>query len=79
MIKISDVWPEEEIQSLKAAGAREVICPICKNETLNNWTICPHCDWEYDDTLKGYSDANRAYIGWYRLRYQFKKRFKAGR
>lgn len=74
MIKLSEVWTQERIQSYKANGAREVICPICRNETLNLWTICPHCQWEYDDILKGYSPANRARPWWYRLKYRFKKR-----
>ena len=69
VIPIREVWPEEEIQSLKAVGAKEVICPICKNETLDNWTICPHCMWEYDGS-RGYSPANGCRKWWYRLRYR---------
>ena len=73
MIKITDVWPQEEIDARKAAGAIEIICPICKNETLDSWTICPHCGWEYDHT-KGYSPANRSYKWQYRLKYQLCKK-----
>ena len=77
MIRLKEVWSQEEIDQLKSYGATEVICPICGNETLSNWTICPHCFWEYDEFLyKGYSCANRSYIWWYRIKYKIKKLFK---
>ena len=74
MIKLTEVWPQEDIDALKAIGAQEIICPICGNETMDTWTICPHCNWEYDHSI-GYSDANRSYKWWYRLKYRLKKVF----
>ena len=73
MIKLSDVWSQDRIEAYRADGAKEVICPICKNETMDNWTVCPHCGWEYDHTQRGYSAANRSYKWQYRLQYRIKK------
>ena len=66
-------YKQTYICAVSGSGAKEVICPICRNETLDTWTICPHCDWEYDGTLKGYSPANGARPWWYRLKYRIRK------
>lgn len=48
-----------------------VICPVCNNETLNNYYICPHCKWEYDGTVNDddYSSANGSTVGKYREKF----------
>lgn len=52
-------------------GFKIVICPICKNETLDDFFICQHCGWEYDGTTKDedYSAANKATVAEYRVEY----------
>lgn len=44
-------------------GFNVVICPNCREETLDNYFICPHCGWEYDGIKEGYSSCNKAKCG----------------
>lgn len=46
----------------------KVICPICKHETTDNYTICSVCGWEYDDNVndEAYSYANKNTVAGYR-------------
>ena len=74
MIPIEEVWPEEIIASYEEYAQR-VTCPICGNETFNNWVICPHCQWEYDYS-EGYSDVNHSRKWVYRLKYKLKRLLK---
>ena len=75
MIKINEIWPEERIQEHLDSGYRFIECPVCGNETFDNWAICPHCDWEYDELMhKGYSAANKSYLWWYKFKYKIRKR-----
>ena len=75
MIKLTEVWSQEVIQEHLDSGYYQiVICPVCGNETLDNWAICPHCQWEHDELMyKGYSCANRSYLWWYKLKYKIKQ------
>lgn len=75
MIRLEQVWTQERIQTYEETGFQRVTCPICGNETFDNWAICPHCFWEYDDSV-GYSAANRSYPWWYRLKYKAKRIFR---
>lgn len=52
-------------------GFKIVTCPICQNETLDDFFICPHCGWEYDGCIKedDYSSANKATVAEYRVEY----------
>lgn len=48
-----------------------VICPVCGNKTPDNYYICSHCGWEYDETEEGmYSSTNHATLGEYRKIYK---------
>ena len=49
-------------------GFQIVTCPICQNETLDDFFMCQHCGWEYDGTTEDsdYSSANKATVGEYR-------------
>lgn len=48
-----------------------VLCPVCGHKTLDNYDICTHCGWEYDDLPEDhYSACNRAKLRDYRAQYQ---------
>ena len=53
-------------------GFKVVTCPICKNETLDDFFICQHCGWEYDGTTKDedYSPVNKLTIVEYRAEHE---------
>ena len=36
-----------ETIEFKEFGYKVVTCPVCGNETLDNYYICPHCGNEY--------------------------------
>lgn len=77
MIKLSQIWNADKIQSHIDSGYHLVKCPVCGNETFDNWAICPHCNWEHDEFLhRGYSCANATFIWWYKIKYKVKKLFK---
>lgn len=59
----------------KEFGCKIVICPICGNETLDNFCICEHCYWEYDGTTENneYSSANGMTVEEYKIKYKAKK------
>lgn len=78
MIKLTDVWSDEQIKEYLDSGYYQIVtCPVCGNETFDNWAICPHCWWEYDELIyKGYSCANRSYLWWYKFKYKIKKVLK---
>lgn len=52
-------------------GRRIISCPICGNETFNDWFICPHCNWEAEilHSEDEYSPANKSTIAKYRREY----------
>ena len=53
-------------------GFKIVTCPICKNETLDDFFICQHCGWEYDGCIKedDYSSANKSTVSEYRAEHK---------
>ena len=53
-------------------GFKIVYCPICKNETLDDFFICQNCGWEYDGTTEDhdYSSANKSMVSEYRAQYK---------
>ena len=57
----------------KEFGFKVVVCPICGHETLNQYYICPHCNWEYDGTLlnEEYSVANSSTIEDYKKEFGY--------
>ena len=52
-------------------GRQIISCPICGNETFNDWFICPHCNWEAEilHSEDEYSPANKSTIAKYRREY----------
>lgn len=67
--RIKDYYAKKLIKEHIKAGYRIVICPVCGNETFDNFFICPHCDWEYDDMMVDeYSSANNSTINEYKKR-----------
>ena len=66
--KLIDIIGEDEYQMCLDLGRRIINCPICGNETFNDWFICPHCNWQaeilhFEDE---YSPANKSTIEEYR-------------
>lgn len=55
----------------KEYGYNIVTCPICGHETLDNYWICEHCGWEYDNTCckDDYSIVNQCTIEEYQNRH----------
>lgn len=61
----------EETVEFKKYNYNIVTCPICGHETLDNYWICEHCDWEYDGTTSDeqYSAVNNSTVGEYKEQY----------
>ena len=56
-----------ETPEYKEFGFQIVKCPVCGNETLDSYFICPHCKWEYDGSEGAvFSDANGCSANVYR-------------
>lgn len=67
--RLKDYYAKKLIKEHLKAGYRIIICPVCGNETFDNFFICPHCDWEYDDMMvDDYSSANNGTINDYKKR-----------
>ena len=49
--KLKDIIGEDEYQTCLDLGRTIIRCPICGNETFNDWFICPHCNWEAEIEL----------------------------
>lgn len=51
-----------ETEEYKSGLFEIVTCPVCGNETLDMYYICPNCDWEYDGVFDDddYSSANHS-------------------
>lgn len=60
-----------EAEEYKSGFCKIVICPVCKNETLDMHWICENCNWEYDGITdeNAYSAANRSTVKGYKTRY----------
>ena len=48
----------KETIEYKEKGFNLVTCPVCKNETLDNHYVCPHCNWEYDGIEDEYTPSS---------------------
>ncbi|MBQ8742946.1 MAG: hypothetical protein IJZ03_06220 [Clostridia bacterium] len=47
-----------------------ILCPVCGQKTLDNYYICGHCGWEYDNFPEDHhSAANGATLQEYRDEY----------
>lgn len=69
--KLIDIIGNDEYQICLDLGRQIINCPICGNETFDDWFICPHCNWEAEP-LKfedEYSPANQATVKEYREKY----------
>ena len=69
--KLIDIIGEDEYQMCLDLGRRIINCPICGNETFDDWFICPYCNWQaeilhFEDE---YSPANKSTIEEYRKKY----------
>ena len=61
-----------ETIELKSGDFSIVKCPICGEETLDNYFICQNCGWEYDDDAKddkSYSHCNHSTVKDYREKF----------
>ena len=69
--KLKDIIGEDEYQMCLDLGRQIINCPICGNETFNDWFICPHCNWEAEilHSEDEYSPANKSTIAEYRKKY----------
>jgi len=68
MKRINEVLAQDIIDEQIASGYQLTVCPVCGNETFDDYSICPHCGWEQDGTvdLDQYSSANGSSIHEYR-------------
>jgi mRNA interferase MazF len=69
--KLMDIIGMDEHQMCIDLGRQIINCPICGNETFNDWFICPYCNWQaeilhFEDE---YSPANKSTIEEYRKKY----------
>ena len=75
--KLKDIIGEDEYQTCLDLGRTIIRCPICGNETFNDWFICPHCNWEAEPlhSEDEYSPANKSTIAEYRKKYMSENHF----
>jgi len=71
MKRLTDVYSLNDINEQLDNGYRIIKCPVCGNETFNDYSICPHCQWEQDGTINEdlYSSCNKSTIKEYRKIY----------
>lgn len=68
MKPIHEVLPRNVIEEQSKLGSKVVICPICGNETFDDYFICPTCKWEYDESTE-YSSVNKMTLKEYKENY----------
>ena len=75
MKRLTEVYGEDIIKAHEIMGYNKIICPVCGNETFDDYFICPHCNWEADFLMSDteYSPANRSTIKKARRRYNRRK------
>lgn len=57
-----------------------VLCPVCNHKTLDNYSICCNCGWEYDGSSENcFSAANGATLNAYREEYRKVKQELGGK
>ena len=68
MKKLDHVLDRNVIQEHLDSGYRLTVCPVCGNETFDDYFVCPHCGWENDGTkdVDEFSSANNSTIKNYR-------------
>lgn len=61
---LKDVLTKELIKEHVEKGYKQITCPVCSNETFDDYFICPHCGWEYDNItdVNVYSTTNKSTI-----------------
>ena len=66
--KLMDIIGMDEYQMCIDLGRQIINCPICGNETFNDWFICPYCNWQAEilHLEDEYSPANKSTIEEYR-------------
>ena len=69
MKKIRELLTEDVINSQLNIGSKIIVCPVCGNETFDDYFICPTCSWEYDGSLN-YSTTNKCTLKEYKEKYQ---------
>ena len=73
MKKLKEVLDSSVVEEHVKMGYKLISCPVCKNETFDDYFICPHCGWEYDgiEDLNIPSSVNRCEtINQYRIHMQ---------
>jgi len=55
---------------IKGYNYRIVKCPVCGHLTINDYSICPTCGWEYDGIVNENEESyvNGSTIAEYRMR-----------
>lgn len=68
MKRLNEVLSDDIIQEQLDSGYHITICPVCGNETFDDYFICPHCGWEHDGTIDSgqFSSANKSSINDYK-------------
>lgn len=64
MKKIEEVLDKFIVSEHLEKGYKKITCPVCLNETFDDYFICPHCGWEYDNIIDEnmYSTTNKSTI-----------------
>ena len=70
MKRLNEVLSNELIEEHISKGYKIIKCPVCDNETFDDYFICPHCDWEYDGIVESdvYSSTNKSTINLYKTK-----------
>ena len=64
-------WQELNVGDIYDSFYTVITCPICESKTLDNYWICPCCNWEYDGTAHdSYSSCNGTTPAKYRKHYK---------
>lgn len=68
MKRIIEVLDQSVIDEQLNSGYQLTTCPVCGNETFDDYFICPHCGWENDGTvnLEEFSTVNNSSIKEYK-------------
>lgn len=70
-------WQELNVGDTYDGFYTVITCPICESKTLDNYWICPCCNWEYDGAAHdSYSSCNRTTPAKYRKHYKASQRRK---
>lgn len=61
---LTDVLTNKIIVEHIEKGYKIIECPVCSNETFDDYFICPHCGWEFDNIVDKdvYSTTNKSTI-----------------